>query len=61
MHLSLQDGWTALMKASEAGAVECVNVLLDKGAQVNMQDKVSGVIIHCTCNAACTQSTYSCE
>ena len=47
MHLSLQDGQAALMKASEAGKVECVKVLLDRGAEVNMQDKVSGVIIHC--------------
>ena len=35
------------MKASEAGKVECIKVLLDRGAEVNMQDKVSGVIIHC--------------
>ena len=35
------------MKASEVGQVESVNVLLDRGAQVNMQNKVSGVIIHC--------------
>ena len=27
--------------------MECVKLLLDKGAEVNMQDKVSGVIIHC--------------
>ena len=47
MHLSLQGGWTALMKALEAGHMECVQVLLDKGADVNMQNKVSGVIIHC--------------
>ena len=47
MHLSLQGGWTALMMASEAGHTESVQVLLDKGADVNMQDKVSGVIIHC--------------
>ena len=47
MHLSLQDGWTALMMASKAGHTESVQVLLDKGADVNMQDKVSGVIIHC--------------
>ena len=46
MHLLLQDGGTALMKASEAGHMECVNVLLDKGADVNVQHKVSGVIIH---------------
>ena len=35
------------MKASEAGQVECVKMLLNSGAEVNMQDKVSGVIIHC--------------
>ena len=35
------------MKASEAGKVECVKVLLDRGAEVNMQDKVIGVIRHC--------------
>ena len=34
------------MKASEAGQVECVKVLLDRGAEVNMQDEVIGVI-HC--------------
>ena len=47
MHLSLQDGRTALMKASEARQVECMKVLLDRGAEVNMQDEVIGVIIHC--------------
>ena len=47
MHLPLQDGWTALMKASKAGHMECVQVLLDKGAEVNIHDKVSDVIVHC--------------
>ena len=42
MYLSLQDGVAALMKASVAGNVVCVKMLLDKGAQVNVQDKVSG-------------------
>ena len=58
MHLSSQDGWTALMSASSAGKRECVKVLLDNGAEVNIQDKVSGGIIHsvhCTCIAACTR------
>ena len=41
MHLSFQGGWTALMGASGLGHVECVTVLLDRGAEVNMQDKVS--------------------
>ena len=31
------------MFASAAGHVECVKVLLDKGAQANHQDKVSAV------------------
>ena len=47
LHLSLQNGWTALIKASEAGKVECVKVLLDRGAEINMQSNVSGAIIHC--------------
>ena len=29
------------MKASEAGQVECVKVLLDRGAGINMWDKVN--------------------
>ena len=47
MHLTLQNGDTALMLASQAGNLECVEMLLDRGADINMQDKVSGVIIHC--------------
>ena len=35
------------MLALEAGRMESVKLLLDSGAQVNMQDNVSGVIIHC--------------
>ena len=40
---SLQDGDTALIRASAYGHVECVKVLLDRGAQANLQDKVSTV------------------
>ena len=47
MHLSSQDGWTALMKAYDRGHMECVKILLDRGAQVNIQHEVSGVMIHC--------------
>ena len=47
IHLSLQNGRTALMVASIAGNVQCVRMLLDKSAEVNMQDTVSGVMIHC--------------
>ena len=32
------------MKASRWGHMECVKVLLDRGADVNMQDKVSLVV-----------------
>ena len=46
MHLSLQRGETALMKASAAGQVECIKVLLDRGAEVNMQSMVSGVDVN---------------
>ena len=41
MHLPFQYVETALMKASESGHMECVKVLLDRGADVNMQDMVS--------------------
>ena len=49
MHLSLQCGQTALMMAYDHGHIECAKMLMDKGAQVNIQDTVSlsGVIIHC--------------
>ena len=49
MHLSLQWGKTALMEAYDHGHIECVKMLVDKGAQVNIQGTVSlsGVIIHC--------------
>ena len=45
MHLSLQWGATALMKASEKGQMKRVKVLLDAGVQVNVQNEVSTVLI----------------
>ena len=39
--LVLQDNRTALMFAAGNGSVEVVKILLDKGADVNIQDKVS--------------------
>ena len=33
------------MVASHEGQVECVKMLLDRGAEVNMQNEVSGVIV----------------
>ena len=43
MASSIQDGNTALMRASQLGHIECVKVLLSMGAQANLQDKVSTV------------------
>ena len=34
------------MKASTAGKVECIKMLLDRGAEVNMQGMVSGVDVN---------------
>ena len=45
MHLSLQWGATALVKAIEAGKVERVKLLLDAGVQVNAKNEVSAVLI----------------
>ena len=47
IHLPFQDGWTALMVALHNGHMECVQVLLDRGADVNMQGRVSVVEIIC--------------
>ena len=43
MASSIQDGYTctALITASQCGHVKCVKVLLGRGAQANLQDKVS--------------------
>ena len=41
MHLSLQDGDTPLMVASRKGRDGFVQLLLNKGAQVNHQNEVS--------------------
>ena len=43
MASSVQNGDTALIMASQLGHVECVKVLLGRGAQANFQDKVSTV------------------
>ena len=49
MHLSLQDGDTPLMVASRWGHDRCVQLLLDRGAQVNHQDKVSAFLGSAQC------------
>ena len=47
---SLQDECTPLIVASGMGHVEWVKLLLDRGAHVNHQDKVSAVLISDNCN-----------
>ena len=42
LDLADKDGWTALMKAAEAGHEEVVGTLLAQGAAVNEQDKTGG-------------------
>ena len=44
MHFCLQDGRTPLIEASGGGHVECVKLLLDRGAQANHRSKVSAVL-----------------
>ena len=44
MHLSLQDGWTAAYDSGHMGCVQMM--LLERVAEVNVQNRVSGVIIH---------------
>ena len=39
--LILQGGRTSLMEALSGGSIECVKLLLDRGAKINQQDKVS--------------------
>ena len=41
MYLSLQDGWSPLMEAASTGYAKSLQLLLDKGADVNQQSKVS--------------------
>ena len=41
VYLSLQYGWFPLLEAASTGDVECLQLLLDKGADVNHQNKVS--------------------
>ena len=40
-HSLQQDGRTALMWASMKGKVECMRILLERGAQADTQDNVS--------------------
>ena len=44
MYFSLQDGETALMKASSGGHVECTKLLLNKDVEVDIRDVVSAML-----------------
>ena len=64
MHLSLQWKATALMMAYDSGHIECAKMLVDKGAQVNIQDtwvSLSGVITHCVHAMCHVARVPSCE
>ena len=50
MHLSLQNGDTPLMWASGRGHDGCVQLLLDRGAQIDHQDNVSAFRDHPSVN-----------
>ena len=47
IHLSLQFGHTPLIEASYWGHVGCVQLLLDRGAQDNLQDHVRDLCEEC--------------
>ena len=60
MASSVQDGGTALIVASTFGHVECVKVLLSRGAQANLQDKVSTDVC-CKHVSLCDEETVRVE
>ena len=43
----LQDGYSALMLAANFGHAECVRVLVEAGADVNSESRVSACVIAC--------------
>ena len=57
MYLYLQNGESPLILASSEGHFEIVKLLLDKGAEVNHQDKVSYSSIVVIMYFACMYST----
>ena len=49
VHLFLQHGHSPLIAASGGGHVDCVNHLLDKGAEVNHKSHVSVILLFDNC------------
>ena len=47
-----QNGLTALLAAASAGHTAVVKLLLERGADVNAQDKVTFCIAHLKCNSS---------
>ena len=45
-YLHVQDKWTPLMIASQNGHIDVVNVLLQHGASVHLQNKVKLLLFH---------------
>ncbi len=46
-----QEGGTALMLATEKGHTDCVRLLVDGGADTDVQDQVccASLLVHCYC------------
>ena len=45
-HFVLQNGWTALMLASDSGHTDIVQLLLSSGAKVDLQNKVRHIMLY---------------
>lgn len=54
IYFSLQNGETALMKAANGEKIDCVDLLLNCGAKVYLQDDVSAVSHSITVCLACS-------
>ena len=54
LHTSLQEGWTALMKASSERHDDCVELLLNKSVNINQKNKVQ-----CKCSVTINHCLFS--